>query len=63
MPLDIHPVLLLRSLAVTDTDEAQKLGCLELDEEDMQLLTYVDPGKNDWGPILRRNLDKIEKEG
>jgi Na+-transporting NADH:ubiquinone oxidoreductase subunit A len=29
----------------------------------MQLLTYVDPGKNDWGPILRRNLDKIEKEG
>ena len=63
MPLDIYPVLLLRSLAVTDTDEAQKLGCLELDEEDMQLLTYVDPGKNDWGPILRRNLDKIEKEG
>ena len=63
MPLDIYPVLLLRSLAVTDTDEAQKLGCLELTEEDMQLLTYVDPGKNDWGPILRRNLDKIEKEG
>lgn len=63
MPLDIIPSLLLRSLAITDTDEAQALGCLELDEEDLALCTYVDPCKADFGPMLRRCLTKIELEG
>lgn len=63
MPLDIIPSLLLRSLAITDTDEAQALGCLELDEEDLALCTYVDPCKGDYGPMLRRCLTKIELEG
>lgn len=63
MPLDILPTLLLRDLIVGDTDEAQSLGCLELDEEDLALCTYVCPGKYDYGSILRENLNKIEKEG
>ncbi|MGR9072996.1 MAG: Na(+)-translocating NADH-quinone reductase subunit A [Gammaproteobacteria bacterium] len=63
MPLDILPTPLLRSLLVGDTDQAQLLGCLELDEEDLALCTFVDPGKHDFGPVLRANLTKIEKEG
>lgn len=63
MPLDILPTQLLRSLIVSDTDMAQKLGCLELDEEDLALCTYVCPGKYEYGPILRNNLTRIEKEG
>lgn len=63
MPLDILPTPLLKSLVVGDTDQAQLLGCLELDEEDMGLFTFVDPGKHDFGPVLRANLTKIEKEG
>ncbi len=63
MPLDILPTPLLKSLVVGDTDQAQLLGCLELDEEDMALFTFVDPGKHDFGPVLRANLTKIEKEG
>lgn len=63
MPLDIIPTFLLRSLIVGDTDQAQALGCLELDEEDVALCTYVCPGKYEYGPILRENLLKIEKEG
>jgi len=63
MPLDILPTLLLRDLIVGDTDGAQSLGCLELDEEDLALCTYVCPGKYDYGSILRENLIKIEKEG
>ena len=63
MPLDILPTILLRDLIVGDTDEAQALGCLELDEEDLALCTYVCPGKYDYGSILRDNLNKIEKEG
>lgn len=63
MPMDILPTPLLKALIVGDSDQAQLLGCLELDEEDMSLLTFVDPGKHDFAPVLRANLTKIEKEG
>ena len=63
MPLDILPTQLLRSLIVGDTEMAQQLGCLELDEEDLALCTYVCAGKYEYGPILRDNLARIEKEG
>lgn len=63
MPLDILPTQLLRYLIVGDTEMAQKLGCLELDEEDLALCTYVCAGKYEYGPILRDNLTRIEKEG
>lgn len=63
MPLDILPTQLLRALIVGDTATAQQLGCLELDEEDLALCTYVCSGKYEYGPILRDNLTRIEKEG
>ena len=63
MPLDILPTQLLRALIVGDTDVAQKLGCLELDEEDLALCSFVCSGKYEYGPILRDNLTRIEKEG
>jgi Na+-transporting NADH:ubiquinone oxidoreductase subunit A len=63
MPLDILPTQLLRALIVGDTEVAQQLGCLELDEEDLALCTFVCPGKYEYGPILRDNLTLIEKEG
>ncbi|MFY9334194.1 MAG: NADH:ubiquinone reductase (Na(+)-transporting) subunit A, partial [Porticoccaceae bacterium] len=61
--LDLLPIQLLRSLIVGDTEMAQKLGCLELDEEDVGLYTYVCVGKYEYGSILRDNLTRIEKEG
>ena len=63
MPLDILPTLLVRDLVVRDTDEAQALGALELDEEDLALCTFVCPGKYDFGKELRACLDVIEREG
>lgn len=63
MPLDILPTFLLRSLLVDDADRAIQLGALELDEEDLALCTFVDPGKADFGAALRKNLNEIEKEG
>jgi Na+-transporting NADH:ubiquinone oxidoreductase subunit A len=63
MPLDILATPLLKAIVVGDTDTAQALGCLELDEEDVSLFTFVDPGKHDFAPVLRANLNKIEKEG
>ncbi|WP_054113750.1 Na(+)-translocating NADH-quinone reductase subunit A [Marinagarivorans algicola] len=63
MPLDILPTQLLRAIIVGDTEVAQHLGALELDEEDLALCTFVCPGKYEYGPLLRNNLTRIEVEG
>jgi Na+-transporting NADH:ubiquinone oxidoreductase subunit A len=63
MPLDILPTPLIKSLLVKDTDASQQLGCLELVEEDLALCSFVDPGKHDFGPLLRSTLTQIEVEG
>ena len=42
---------------------AEQLGCLELDEEDLALCTFVCPSKVEYGPLLRQVLTMIEKEG
>lgn len=62
MPLDILATQLLRAIIVGDTEAAQKLGALELDEEDLSLCSYVCAGKYEYGPILRDNLTSIEVE-
>jgi Na+-transporting NADH:ubiquinone oxidoreductase subunit A len=63
LPMDILATYLLRALVVGDIELAEKLGALELDEEDLALCTFVCPGKTDFGPYLRANLERIEKEG
>ncbi|WP_248679326.1 Na(+)-translocating NADH-quinone reductase subunit A [Sinimarinibacterium sp. CAU 1509] len=63
LPLDMLATPLLRALLVRDTDTAQSLGALELDEEDLALCSFVCVGKHDYGPILRANLEQIETEG
>jgi Na+-transporting NADH:ubiquinone oxidoreductase subunit A len=63
MPMDLMPTHLLRALLMRDVETSEELGCLELDEEDLELCTFVDPGKNDFGPYLRDVLTTIEKEG
>lgn len=63
VPMDLMPTFLLRSLLVGDLETAERLGALELEEEDLALCTFVDPGKTNFGPILRKNLETLEKEG
>lgn len=63
MPLDILPTPLLKALLVRDTDTARDLGCLELDEEDLALCSFVCNGKYQYGPHLRKNLREIEVNG
>jgi len=63
MPLDIEATYFLRALLTGDTEQAQLLGALELDEEDVALCTFVDPGKSEYGPLLRDQLTQIEREG
>jgi Na+-transporting NADH:ubiquinone oxidoreductase subunit A len=63
MPLDIEATFLLRSLLIGDSEAAQQLGALELDEDDVGLLTFVCPTKADYAILLRQCLNIIEKEG
>lgn len=63
MPQDFLPTQLLRALLVMDTDQAQALGALELDEEDLGLVGFACPAKYEYGIALRDCLTKIEKEG
>ena len=63
MPLDILATQLLRAILVRDTDSAQQLGALELDEEDLALCSFVCVGKYNFGPHLRASLEQIEVEG
>ncbi|MEM6563203.1 MAG: Na(+)-translocating NADH-quinone reductase subunit A [Pseudomonadota bacterium] len=63
MPQDLLPTQLLRALLVMDTDTAQALGALELDEEDLGLVGFACPAKYEYGMALRDCLSKIEREG
>ncbi|MEM7082055.1 MAG: Na(+)-translocating NADH-quinone reductase subunit A [Pseudomonadota bacterium] len=63
MPQDFLPTQLLRALLVMDTDVAQALGALELDEEDVALAGFACPAKYEYGLALRDCLTRIEKEG
>lgn len=63
IPMDVLPTQLLRAVITIDTDLAQQLGALEMDEEDLALCTYVSSSKVDYGPALRECLTKIEIEG
>lgn len=62
-PWDLLPTHLLRALLVGDVEMAEKLGALELDEEDVALFTFVCPGKINFGLILRANLERMFAEG
>ncbi|MGB3390248.1 MAG: NADH:ubiquinone reductase (Na(+)-transporting) subunit A [Pseudaminobacter sp.] len=63
LPLDILPVPLLRALSIGDVETARALGCLELVEEDLALLSHVCTTGTDYGALLRNVLNQIEAEG
>ena len=63
LPLNLLATVLMRYIAVGDTEKIQDLGGLELDEEDLALCSFVCPSKYDFGSLLRSNLNQIEVEG
>jgi Na+-transporting NADH:ubiquinone oxidoreductase subunit A len=63
MPLDVLPAPLLKALIVQDTETAKALGCLELEEDDLALCSFVCCSKYEYGSFLRDALNLIEKSG
>jgi len=57
LPKSFLPVPLMRALSVGDWEEAGKLGCLGLLEEDVALLSYLCSSGNDYAVMLREALD------
>jgi Na+-transporting NADH:ubiquinone oxidoreductase subunit A len=62
LPFDLLPTFLLRALITGNVEWAEEMGCVELDEEDLALCTFVCPGKFEYGPLLRAMLTRIEHE-
>jgi len=62
MPFDILVSPLLRAILVKDTVAAIDLGCLELAEEDLAISSFICPAKQNYGLILRKNLNQIERD-
>lgn len=60
LPMDILPAPLLRALLIEDDDAAIELGALELHEEDLALLGFVCPARQDYGALLRSALSRIQ---
>lgn len=63
LPMDILPAHLVKSIIAQDIEEMEKLGLLELSEEDVALCTYICPSKIEFGKYVRQGLDLLESEG
>ncbi len=63
MPLNLIATALLKAIATGNTEKSAALGCLELIEEDLALCSFVCPGKNNFGLMLREVLNRIEEDG
>ncbi len=61
-PMDIYPVLLLKSILIEDIDLMEKLGIYEVGEEDFALCEVVCTSKIKSQEIIRRGLDLVRKE-
>lgn len=61
-PFDLPAVPLLRAIAVGDSETSRDLGCLELLEEDIAVLSYVCPSNNDYAPMLRAVLNELRHD-
>jgi Na+-transporting NADH:ubiquinone oxidoreductase subunit A len=61
-PFDLLPAPLMRALAVQDVETAERLGCLELLEEDLAVLSRLCPSGSDYGALLRRVLNTLAEE-
>ncbi|MGR3662174.1 MAG: hypothetical protein ACU0CA_13455 [Paracoccaceae bacterium] len=60
LPYDIPVVPLMHALSIGDVEAAERLGCLELIEEDVAPLSALCSSGADYGALLRLILDELE---
>lgn len=58
----ILTVPMMRALLVGDAERARALGALELTEEDVAMWGFLCPSKTDYGSLLRKILNQLQKD-
>lgn len=58
----ILTVPMMRALLVGDVERARALGALELTEEDVAMWGFLCPSKTDYGSLLRKTLNQLQKD-
>jgi Na+-transporting NADH:ubiquinone oxidoreductase subunit A len=61
LAMNLLTVPLMRALSVGDVESAERLGCLELLEEDVAALSAFCTSGTDYGRCLRRALDALQE--
>ncbi|MCD4696497.1 MAG: Na(+)-translocating NADH-quinone reductase subunit A, partial [Bacteroidales bacterium] len=62
LPMDIYPMLLLKSILVEDIDRMEQLGIYEIAEEDFALCEFICSSKIEIQSIVRKGLDLMVRE-
>lgn len=62
LPMDIHPMYLLKACLAGDIDKMENLGIYEVTEEDFALCEFVDPSKIEIQQIIRDGINLMIKE-
>ena len=62
LPMNLHPMALIKSILAKDIDEMEGLGIYEVGREEFALCEYICPSKSAIQQIIRAGLDFIEKE-
>jgi len=62
LPMDIHPVHLIKSIMIGDVEQMENLGIYEVSEEDFALCEFVCTSKINIQQIIREGLDLVKQE-
>jgi Na+-transporting NADH:ubiquinone oxidoreductase subunit A len=63
LPMDVLPVHLCKAILVEDIELMEKLGIYEVSPEDVALCSYICPSKIEFGAIIEKGIQTMEKEG
>ena len=63
VPMDVLPVHLCKAILVEDIELMEQLGIYEVAAEDLALCSYICPSKIEFGDIIQKGIETMEKEG
>jgi len=63
VPMDVLPVHLCKAILVEDIELMEQLGIYEVAPEDLALCSYICPSKIEFGDIIQKGIETMEKEG
>ncbi len=63
VPMDVLPVHLCKAILVEDIELMEQLGIYEVAAEDLALCSYICPSKIEFGDIIQKGIEIMEKEG